>query len=78
MNKGKTKSAEKVELIKSTEKEETEKLEAGIVNEGKTKGAEKVELVKSTEKKETEKLEAGIVNKGKTKKCGESGTHKIN
>ena len=56
-----------MELIKSTEKEETEKLEAGIVNEGNTKSAEKVELVKSTEKKETEKLEAGIVNEGNTK-----------
>ena len=63
----KKKSAEKTELIKSTEKEETEKLEAGIVNEGNTKSVEKVELVKSTEKKETEKLEAGIVNEGNTK-----------
>ena len=62
----KKKSAEKMELIKLTEKKETEKLEAGIVNEGNTKSAEKVELIKSTEKKETEKLEAGIVNEGKT------------
>ena len=60
------KSAEKTELIKSTEKKETEKLEAGFVNEGNTKSAEKVELIKSTEKKETEKLEGGIVNEGKT------------
>ena len=66
MNEGNTKSAEKVELVKSTVKKETEKLEAGIVNEGNTKSAEKVELVKSTEKKETEKLEGGIVNEGKT------------
>ena len=40
-----------MELIKSTEKKETEKLEGGIVNEGKTNSAEKVELIKSTEKK---------------------------
>ena len=62
----KKKSAEKMELIKSTEKKETETLEAGFVNEGNTKSAEKVELIKSTEKKETEKLEGGIVNEGKT------------
>ena len=61
----KKKSAEKTELIKSTEKKETEKLEGGIVNEGKTNSAENMELVKSTEKKETEKLEGGIVNEGK-------------
>ena len=54
-------SAEKMELVKSTEKKETEKLEGGIVNEGNTKSAEKMELLKSTEKKETEKLEGGIV-----------------
>ena len=36
----KKKSAEKTELIKSTEKKETEKLEAGIVNEGNTKSGE--------------------------------------
>ena len=63
----KKKSAEKTELIKSTEKKETEKLEAGIVNEGNTKSVEKVELIKSIEKKETEKLEAGIVIEGNTK-----------
>ena len=63
----KKKSAEKTELIKSTEKKETEKLEAGFVNEGNTKSAKKVELIKSTEKEETEKLEAGIVNEGNTK-----------
>ena len=62
----KKKSAEKTELIKSTEKKQTEKLEGGIVIEGNTKSAEKVELIKSTEKKETEKLEGGIVNEGKT------------
>ena len=60
-------SAEKMELVKSTEKKETEKLEGGIVNEGKTNSTENMELVKSTEKKETEKLEAGIVNEGNTK-----------
>ena len=54
-----------MELIKSTEKKETEKLEGGIVNEGKTNSAENMELIKSTEKKETEKLEGGIVNEGK-------------
>ena len=55
------KGAEKVELIKSTEKKETEKLEAGIVNEGNTKSTEKTELVKSTEKIESDKLEGGIL-----------------
>ena len=59
---GKTNSAENMELVKSTEKKETKKLEGGIVNEGNTKSAEKVEFIKSTEKKETEKLEGGIVN----------------
>ena len=54
-------SAEKTELIKSTEKKETKKLEGGIVNERNTKSAEKMELIKSTEMKETEKLEGGIV-----------------
>ena len=63
----KKKSAEKTELIKSTEKKETEKLEGGIVNEGKTNSTENMELVKSAEKKESQKLEAGIVNEGNTK-----------
>ena len=63
----KKKSAEKTELIKSTEKKETEKLEGGIVSEGKTNSTENMELIKSTEKKESEKLEASIVNKGNTK-----------
>ena len=44
MNEGKTNSTENMELIKSTEKKESEKLEAGIVNKGNTKSAEKVEL----------------------------------
>ena len=61
MNEVNTKSVEKVELIKSTEKKETEKLEGGIVNEGNTKSTEKTELVKSTEKIESDKLEGCIL-----------------
>ena len=56
-----------MELVKSTEKKETKKLEGGIVNEGRTNSTENMELIKSTEKKETEKLEVGIVNEGNTK-----------
>ena len=39
-------STENMELVKSTEKKESEKLEAGIVNEGNTKSVEKVKLIK--------------------------------
>ena len=61
VNEGKTKSPEKMELIKSTEKKESDKLEVSMVNEGNTKSPEKTELITSTEKKVTDKLQGSIL-----------------